>query len=425
MESPLIKSPIAGTMHWFDAGERIWDVVVIGAGPAGCVLTHILASRGIDTLLVEREQPPRPKVCGGCISAGGLRLLGSLGLANVLESLPHAPLAEVAFCDAVRSVVLPLPAGMAVNRATLDAALLRAAIVAGGAFLPQTTACVVAEEPTDHSTAVELPQRRQLREVNLVRGSERIRVPARVVVVAAGLSATATRQTTELPIQIAPSARIGFASVVPAARLAPAYVPLGRLEMMIGRSGYVGLVNVEQGNVGIAGAVDRDWLQQTASPAEVVRQLRHEVQTAHSASTAAGDWEDVPWQVTGPLTRRCLAPAAHRLLAIGDATGYEEPFTGEGVTWAIELAGAAAPLIERGLETWTPELTGAWEQIVRRHERHRRRASRWLKYWIREPWRVRMSLAALGCFPAAGRLLAQQIAEPRKFAMLPKDGATP
>jgi flavin-dependent dehydrogenase len=52
-----------------------YDVIVIGAGPAGATAAALLADHDIDTLLLEKEKLPRPKICGGAVSKRALSLL--------------------------------------------------------------------------------------------------------------------------------------------------------------------------------------------------------------------------------------------------------------------------------------------------------------------------------------------------------------
>ncbi|MBI4776252.1 MAG: NAD(P)/FAD-dependent oxidoreductase [Deltaproteobacteria bacterium] len=48
--------------------NEMYDVVVVGLGPAGSVLSKILAENGLKVLALERKVHPRVKPCAGCIS---------------------------------------------------------------------------------------------------------------------------------------------------------------------------------------------------------------------------------------------------------------------------------------------------------------------------------------------------------------------
>ena len=54
-----------------------YDVIVIGAGPAGATAAAILAESDINALLIEKEKLPRPKICGGAVSKRALSLLAA------------------------------------------------------------------------------------------------------------------------------------------------------------------------------------------------------------------------------------------------------------------------------------------------------------------------------------------------------------
>ena len=52
-----------------------YDVIVVGAGPAGSSASYFLGNEGINTLLLDKEQFPRQKLCSGGISPRGLKTL--------------------------------------------------------------------------------------------------------------------------------------------------------------------------------------------------------------------------------------------------------------------------------------------------------------------------------------------------------------
>ena len=65
-----------------------YDVIIVGAGPAGSTCARACAQAGIRTLLLERETFPRPKPCGGAVSERSLALLAEVGLEGREDSLP-------------------------------------------------------------------------------------------------------------------------------------------------------------------------------------------------------------------------------------------------------------------------------------------------------------------------------------------------
>ena len=65
--------------------QRNFDVIIVGAGPAGAVLASELAQKGISVALVEKERLPRYKCCAGGLSVRAANLL-NLDISNVVET---------------------------------------------------------------------------------------------------------------------------------------------------------------------------------------------------------------------------------------------------------------------------------------------------------------------------------------------------
>lgn len=76
----------------------MYDVIVVGAGPAGSVTAAVLAQQGRQVLLLDKAGFPRDKVCGDCISWKSIRLLSDLGLSLKSET-PH-----IHSCERVRAI---------------------------------------------------------------------------------------------------------------------------------------------------------------------------------------------------------------------------------------------------------------------------------------------------------------------------------
>ncbi|MFU8885861.1 MAG: NAD(P)/FAD-dependent oxidoreductase, partial [Cyanobacteriota bacterium] len=298
-----------------------WDVVVVGAGPAGGLAALDLAQRGLRVLLVEKREYPRWKVCGCCLNAQAQAVLAAVGQGQLIDAQGGLPLRRLQLGHRGQRASLALPDGRALSRERFDQALVEAAIGAGASFRASTTAQL---GPADATGRVVTLQDRGGRQPQTVR--------AKVVLVAAGLAQRCIPASEAGAPIIQRHSRIGAGCVLPDA--AAAY-PAGSIHMAIGREGYVGLVRREDGQLNLAAAFDRQALQ-GAGGANAARA----VLTSAGLPIPAG-LEQARWQVTPALSRRAAVVAGERFLVLGDAAGYVEPFTGEGMAWAL-TAGAAA-----------------------------------------------------------------------------------
>src|SRR5437016_12531817 len=67
--------------HPVDSAPRaIWDVLIVGAGPAGSIAAFHLAARGHAVLLLDKKRFPRNKTCGDGLLSDALRVLERVGL---------------------------------------------------------------------------------------------------------------------------------------------------------------------------------------------------------------------------------------------------------------------------------------------------------------------------------------------------------
>jgi flavin-dependent dehydrogenase len=95
------------------------------------------------------------------------------------------------------------------------------------------------------------------------------------------------------------------------------------------------------------------------------------------------DLHTVSWKGTVALTRKRRSVADHRVFVIGDAASYVEPFTGEGIAWALESAACLAPLVVKGARCWDPSLIWHWQHIYRRTVGRRQRPTRYVAAVLR------------------------------------------
>jgi flavin-dependent dehydrogenase len=280
---------------------------------------------------------------------------------------------------------------LAITRATLDAVLVGEAISAGCAFLPETAALVDAE------LAAPARQTDLTRQVTLQQHEDRrASTRARIVVVADGLGHSSLRNSPSMRGVVDSGARIGVGAVAHAGCVATLS---GCITMTVGRGGYVGLTDVENGHVNIAAALDVDFLRAQGGPAGAVRTI---LESARVAATS--DLETLDWQGTVPLTRHVLAPVAHRVFVLGDAAGYVEPFTGEGMAWALSAADALVPLAVRAVAGWDSAIERRWLDIYDRLVRRNQNWCRFLARALRYPPIVGVMVASLRLQPGLARL---------------------
>ncbi len=157
---------VAPTIAPAEAAGRAWDAAVVGAGPAGAVAARELARRGRSVLLIDKATFPRWKVCGCCLNGSALDTLAAVGLGDLPARCGAVPLERVRLEAGGRGAELPLPGGVALSREAFDAALVRAAVAAGVAFLPGTRVVRSLRErvPEDRSRSERVPEDRLLRE---------------------------------------------------------------------------------------------------------------------------------------------------------------------------------------------------------------------------------------------------------------------
>jgi flavin-dependent dehydrogenase len=339
-------------------------------------------------LLVEKQALPRWKVCGCCLNAQAQAVLATVGQGQLIDRQGGVPLQRLWLGLRGRRASLALPDGRALSRERFDQALVEAAIAAGASFRASTTAHLGAADASGR--AVTLQQR----------GSRRPQsVRAKVVLVAAGLAQRCIPASEAGAGFIQRHSRIGAGCVLPGK--AAAY-PAGSIHMAIGSQGYVGLVRREDGQLNLAAAFDRQALHANAAGA------------ARAVLASAGfpipaGLEQARWQVTPALTRRAAVVAGERFLLLGDAAGYVEPFTGEGMAWALTAGAAAVPVVLAGLDCWSQDLERRWERELRLRIGRRQRLCRGLALLLRQPGAPALAFGISQHLPVLAEQLVAQL----------------
>jgi flavin-dependent dehydrogenase len=356
------------------------QVLVVGAGPAGSVAAARLGALGKEVLLVDRARFPREKVCGGCLQPVALRALEAGGLRGAVERCGAIPLRAMELHAGGATATLPLAGGMAVSRRTLDAALVEEARARGAAFRDGVRARLGGTSPGSRGREVilEAPDG----DVDSVR--------ADIVLDASGLSggllgSARPRRGSFLGAGVV----LEWAEGKEGKEAESGALAEGVVRMASGRGGYVGAVRAEGGRLILAAALAPSLVARTgglgAASGSILR-----------ACGLPPPHANAPWRGTPLLTRRPVRVWDDRVLVLGDAAGYVEPFTGEGMAWAMRSALAAADLAALG---WTGDTGPRWETLHGRIVGTRQRRCRALTLLLRVPPLVHAAVTVLGVAP--------------------------
>lgn len=358
------------------AEPQTWDVIVIGAGPAGSIAARELARRGAAVLLVDKAEFPRPKVCGCCLNLQALATLADVGLGELVDRHGAVPLIDLKLAAAGSHAIISLP-GKTLSRGVFDSALVDAAVEAGARFQPQTQARVSPGIGPTRSVALRC------------KGQETIAC-ARVIVGAEGLGGRLLTGDTG-PAIVAEGSRLG-AGVI-ATEASTFYQP-GTVYMACGTGGYVGLVRIEDGRLNLAAALDASLVKQARGLGNAAAMVLDEAGFPPIVGLAS-----LPWHGTPLLTRRAPSVAGERMFLIGDAASYVEPFSGEGMAWALASGVAVVPFALRACHAWEPALARRWSAHYRRAILKRQWVCRAAASVLRHPRLMRWTVAALTYAP--------------------------
>jgi len=346
-ELERIETRIRNESTSIDDISRNWEVVVIGAGPAGCTAAIALARAGVKVLLVDKQLFPRQKICGCCLSAATLSLLAKHDLTPSLDEIDNT-INQVHILTPQSKAVIPIPSGKAISRAVLDTSLALTAIDSGVTFCQNVAATVIDSEING------LKERR----VRLTGAEEKI-IHASLVIAADGLSGGSLKEIKTLSTVRKSGDLISVGTILPKS---PDNFRPGVIYMMCLEKGYVGAVHLEDGSLDIAAALNLEVLRRYNGPAQLVEHCLYKLGLPHIEGLRKGIWRG-----TATLTRKRTNLSAERIFVIGDAAGYVEPFTGEGIAWAISSGLLVVPTALEAIANWDWNQSSKWNKLYKDH----------------------------------------------------------
>ncbi len=291
----------------------MWDVAIVGSGPAGASCAAFCAAAGLRTLVLERAVFPREKVCGDCLNPTCWPVLERLGVAAAVRAAPQGKLTRVDFITVDgRTVSAPLPAGeraeIAIRRSVLDDLLRRRAQSLGA-------------EIREGETLVSVRRENEIWNLATANFTE----SAKLLVAADGRNSTVAQLCHLMPRK--GRDRVALQTHLP--------IPPGfgeRIVLQLLRGGYSGQAPVGDGLLNLCLVSRPNDLPAIRSWAE----KKFAISADHT------------WRTIAPLARAPLPPMHAGLFLVGDAARVVEPFTGEGIYYALRSGELAAKAIIAG-----------------------------------------------------------------------------
>ena len=299
-----------------------FDVVVAGAGPAGGHAARCLAEQGFRVLLLEKAPIPRYKACGGGLTDRAVTEMG-IPVDGVVERCIHRnrcrlePGLEEEIFRPERPVL------RMVMRDRLDAALSEAAARAGAELRSGTTVRRI--EETERKVIVR---------------TDRGVVTAAYLVGADGI-ASVTARSTGLRVKTRWLPALEAELRPPSGRIAPFFEDRALYHFGAVRGGYGWVFpKGEHYSVGVCSTFPR-----SRGLIAAFQRFRADVPALASCTTLRLQGWLIPLGAVGGR------PASGRVLLCGDAAGCADPFTGEGISFALKSARLAARVLAEALSS--------------------------------------------------------------------------
>ena len=323
------------------------DVVVVGAGPAGSAAAILLAERGWSVTLLDKAAFPRPKICGEYLSPEAARVMDRLGVLKAVDAAGAQPLHGMRI-TAPDGTVLDgtYPTGgpwrgyrdhaLAIRREAFDRILLeRARALPVDVRERHRVTGLIREEGAADGAVVGVRAQAADGAAVEVRGKLVVGADGRASVVAHALGLVRPHRLQRLALIRHVSGIEGLGD---------------RGEVYVDPPDYSILNPVAPGLVNLSLVVPLAHAQPFSGRLETFFEARLK-QLRHLPRRLEGMRAEGPLMVMGPLAYRVDEPRVGGVMLAGDAAGFYDPFTGEGLYTALRsaelLAEVAHPALER------------------------------------------------------------------------------
>ena len=285
--------------------QGYFDLVVVGGGPGGCSAAISAARHGAKVLLIERSAYPRHKVCGEFVSSESLPLLLELLGNEEFDNLQGLAIDQAEISADGQTLTIPVaPPASSISRYTLDYALWKAAVASGVVCRQQTAVTQISGV-----------------------GPFNVIISGEVSSTGAVIDATGRWSNLNATVELNSPKVLGIKAhfSCPEAKCSV------RLYFLPG--GYCGVQPLQDRRINVCAMVRADAATTLAQVFAMHPQLLAE----------SRNWRPLMDPIrTSPLIFRKPNASVGGVLRVGDAAGFVDPFTGDGIALALHSGKVAA-----------------------------------------------------------------------------------
>lgn len=378
-------------------GDNVADVVVVGGGPAGSATSILLARLGYQVVLFDRAHFPRAKPCGEYMSPGVADTLRRLRLDAALDRTPPRT---------VPGMEIVAPNGGSMRIEYVRDGLTRTAMTMSRDMLDTRLVELAKREGVEvrEGERVRGPLMREGRVAGVLasRNGDRCTLEARLTIAADGARSVLAR---DLGLAAAPRWPVRLGLVAHFAEDPGSPFDYG--QMHVARGGYCGIAPLPHGRLNVAMVIREDAVRRSRLTATETYDRWIDTHP-HLSRALRGTSRTSSVFGMGPIGSRIRRPWFPGILFVGDAAGFFDPFTGEGIFRALNGAELAAEVANRAL---TLNRVGAgtlrdYERLRADRFRHKEAVASLVQLFVQYPLLMRYALPRLSGRPVPYRALS-------------------